>query len=76
MGYSDNLKNRFIMEEKNVKVGGLDALTLLGLIFVTLKLCSVINWSWWWVLLPFWGGLALVLVIVMIAFIYELFKRS
>ena len=64
------------MEEKNVKVGSLDALTLLGLIFITLKLCKVINWSWWWVLLPFWGGLALLLAIILIVFIYELFKRD
>ena len=60
------------MEEKNVKVGSLDALTLLGLIFITLKLCKVINWSWWWVLLPFWGGLALLLAIILIVFIYPI----
>lgn len=27
---------------------------LLTLIFITLKLCSVIDWSWWWVLSPLW----------------------
>lgn len=37
-------------------------ITVLGLIFITLKLCHVINWSWWWVLLPFWGGLAIAAV--------------
>ena len=26
--------------------------SVLGLIFVTLKLTGVIAWSWWWVLLP------------------------
>ena len=25
---------------------------LLTLIFITLKLCHVIDWSWWWVLSP------------------------
>ncbi|WGH28712.1 hypothetical protein KP1_18 [Klebsiella virus 2019KP1] len=29
--------------------------SVLGLIFVTLKLTGVIAWSWWWVLLPFYG---------------------
>lgn len=24
----------------------------LGLAFIVLKLCSVIDWSWWWVLMP------------------------
>jgi phosphoglycerol transferase MdoB-like AlkP superfamily enzyme len=36
---------------------------LLGVAFVVLKLCKVIDWSWWWVTLPFWGGLALVISI-------------
>lgn len=36
----------------------------LGLIFVTLKLTGVIVWSWWWVLLPFYGGVALLLAIL------------
>lgn len=27
---------------------------LLTLIFITLKLCNVITWSWWWVLSPVW----------------------
>lgn len=30
-----------------------DFSTLLTLIFITLKLCNVIDWSWWWVLSPF-----------------------
>lgn len=27
---------------------------VLGLIFIVLKLCGVIAWSWFWVLAPFW----------------------
>lgn len=33
---------------------GLSVLQLLGIAFVILKLCNVINWSWWWVTLPFY----------------------
>ena len=29
-------------------------LKALALIFITLKLCGVITWSWWWVLSPLW----------------------
>lgn len=36
----------------------------LALIFITLKLCNVITWSWWWVLSPFWIPLCLVLLIL------------
>lgn len=28
--------------------------TLLGVLFIALKLCGVISWSWWWVTAPFW----------------------
>ena len=31
------------------------------LIFLTLKLTHVIDWSWWWVTCPFWAPLALVI---------------
>ena len=41
----------------------------LGLIFVTLKLTGVIAWSWLWVLLPFWGPIALGVVVMILAVI-------
>ena len=41
-------------------------LGLLGIAFVVLKLCGVIDWSWWWVTAPFWGPLALVAVIFLV----------
>lgn len=28
--------------------------TLLTIIFLVLKLCNVITWSWWWVFAPLW----------------------
>jgi hypothetical protein len=34
------------------------------LIFMTLKLCGVIDWSWWWVTAPLWGGFALFLLFI------------
>lgn len=36
--------------------------SLLGLAFIVLKLCGIINWSWLWVLSPFWIGLVLVII--------------
>ena len=57
------------MSSKSGSSGGIGVTGLLGVVFVTLKLCGVINWSWWWVTAPFWGGLALWLVIVTIAVI-------
>lgn len=36
---------------------------LLGIVFIALKLMGYIDWSWVWVTLPFWGGLALAMVL-------------
>lgn len=41
---------------------GIGVLGLLGVVFVTLKLTDVIDWSWWLVTLPFWGGFVLLIV--------------
>ena len=42
---------------------GIGVTGLLGVAFVILKLCGVINWSWVWVLAPFWGGVLLSILI-------------
>ncbi len=53
---------------------GIGVLGLLGVAFVVLKLLGAINWSWWWVTLPFWGGTALALVAVAIIGVVYLLK--
>lgn len=35
----------------------------LALVFITLKLTGSIDWSWWWVTAPLWGGAAVVLTV-------------
>lgn len=44
--------------------GGIGFAGLLTIVFITLKLASVIHWSWWWVLSPLWISLAIGLVIL------------
>lgn len=41
---------------------------ILCIVFVVLKLVDVIDWSWWWVLLPAYGPPALLFGIAMMAF--------
>lgn len=55
-----------------VNGGGIGVLGLLGVLFVGLKLAGYISWSWWWVILPFWGGLALALVVFVVILILAL----
>ena len=60
--------------DNNSKVGfgGLIA-GMLGVAFVVLKLCKVIDWSWWWVLLPFWLPPAIVLLLLAFLFVLRKF---
>ena len=46
--------------------GGIGFSGLLTVAFVVLKLCHVIDWSWWWVFSPLWISVALVLVLLVI----------
>lgn len=54
--------------QKQVASGGTSLLGLLGLLFVGLKLTGFIDWSWWWVTAPFWGGAAVGVGLIAIAF--------
>ncbi len=45
---------------------------LLGIVFIILKLCAVIDWAWWIVLSPIWGGALLWLLLLAI---FAILKR-
>lgn len=57
------------MNKTNVKIELGGPCFLLFLVFLVLKLCKVIEWSWWWVTAPLWMplGIAIVIVLVMLA---------
>jgi hypothetical protein len=38
--------------------------SLLFFIFLTLKLCNIIEWSWWWVFAPFWIPVLLLVLLL------------
>lgn len=51
------------MNDKSVKVsGGISLSGLTFIVFLVLKLCNVINWSWWWVTAPLWIPFVLVFI--------------
>ena len=54
------------MSDTQVQAGGIGFLPLLTLVFITLKLCGVINWSWWWVLSPTLIPLGIILVLLVV----------
>lgn len=52
------------MSDREVKIG-FPVFSVLGIVFITLKLVGVIAWSWWWVLAPFWMPLAFAMIILL-----------
>lgn len=43
----------------------------LAVIFIVLKLCNLINWSWWWVLAPIWIPLCLIVFFGFLAYVLK-----
>lgn len=62
--------------ENKVTYRGISLFSILGLIFITLKLMNIINWSWWWVLSPFWisGSISIVIISIVIVFFLKQLK--
>lgn len=54
-------------------------LSLLGILFIGLKLTGNIAWSWWWVLSPLWipfaGAFLFVLVVLIIVVWFSINKK-
>ena len=64
-------------EDNKGRYGGIGFTGLLQLIFITLKLLKVINWSWIWVLAPIWitAGLGILIIAVYITVLILRVKR-
>lgn len=54
----------------NTKYVGLTFTGLLQIVFIVLKLCNVIDWSWWIVFLPLIIDASLKIIIIIIASIF------
>ena len=48
-------------------LSGIGFIGLLTIVFIVLKLCKVITWSWLWVLSPIWISLILPALVIVIA---------
>lgn len=43
--------------------------SIITIVFVVLKLTSVIDWSWWWVLSPLWISALFSVAVLLLVFI-------
>lgn len=62
--------------KNNSSSGGLGISGVLGVVFIVLKLVGVIDWSWWWVLLPFWITLGLAILILLGMYCYYIWNKK
>ena len=54
---------------KGETTGSLGFVSILTIVFIVLKLCKIIDWSWVWVLSPIWISMLLWMVIIMVVYI-------
>ena len=54
----------------NESNGSNGALSILLIAFVILKLCHVIDWSWWWILSPLWIPFILLIIIIILIYYF------
>jgi hypothetical protein len=60
--------------EKKNSSAGIGFTGTLQVAFIVLKLCKVINWSWWWVLAPTWISIIVAVAAIAITLIILHFK--
>ena len=56
---------------KNNNGGGVGFFSVLQIVFIVLKLCGVINWSWLWVLSPTWISAAIVVILILFSILLK-----
>lgn len=54
------------MKDENNSNGGIGLAALVFLVFLVLKLTDIIDWSWWFITMPLYGGFAIMLVFYII----------
>lgn len=63
-----------VYHENDASKGGIGFAGVLQVAFIVLKLCKVIDWSWWCVLLPTIIPIGLAAMIIAVAFIIAVVK--
>jgi hypothetical protein len=53
------------------KIGVIGSITL---ILIVLKITNYIEWSWWWVFSPLWGGVLLAFLLLFIVNLMEKYE--
>lgn len=65
-----NKFEKILNKLENKSNGGNGILSILLIAFVILKLCHVIDWSWWWILSPLWIPFILLIIIIILMYYF------
>ena len=57
-------------DKATATASGVGVCGLLGVAFIILKLCGVIDWPWIWVMAPFWGSFLLGILVFVLFLIF------
>ena len=60
----------------NESKSGIGFFGLLTIVFIVLKLCKIIDWSWWWVLSPTLFSIIVFIVVLLIALVIYSVKKG
>lgn len=63
------------MRNDQKTVSGLSFGSALQVAFIVLKLCHMIDWSWWWVLSPTWISIGISILFIVSALIIAAIKK-
>lgn len=68
------MRNKSDSNNSSVSTGGIGFFGVLTIVFITLKLCGVIHWSWLWVLCPIWLTFILFVVAILFGCLFLILK--
>jgi len=64
------------MNKSKATTGGFSLLSVVFIVFLTLKLAelgAMASWSWWWVTAPLWAPVAILLLVVIVIILVQVF---
>jgi hypothetical protein len=64
-----------MMEHKMIKnIRMINTIVFTVLLF--LKVAQIVDWSWWWIMLPVWGPLAVAVTVIMLLLLIDSYNKK
>lgn len=60
------------MEKNTYRSGGIGLLGVIQIVFIILKFVGVVKWSWAVTLIPLWIELGVIIIVLLVALIYNI----